>query len=48
MVTTTRYIFTAIFPREYLFAIKFLTGNEKSMGHFWYQNLKKFEEKLQK
>ena len=33
MVTITSHILIAIFPREYLLAIKFLMGNEKNTGH---------------
>ena len=51
MVTITGHTFTAIFPREYLLAIKFLVGNEKNMGNLLIpkrQNLKKFKKKLEK
>ena len=49
MVTITSHILTAIFPREYFLAIKFLMGNEKHMyGTSFDTEISKVWEKVEK
>ena len=45
MVLIASHIFTAIFPREYLLAIKFLVGNEIPKSEKKEKNLKKKKKK---
>ena len=47
-VTITSHIFTAIFSREYVLAIKFLVGNDKNMGHLLIQKSHKKKKKKKK